>query len=95
MDNGNFQTVDELVAYLIQEGRCEEEDARRLIEGLTAEGRGGRVMTPESCWGAIVDFGFLDTTARSGWVDRQGKMLAATWAPTSACWATSGLRCER
>lgn len=79
-ENGNFVTVDELVAFLVRDNRCEEADARRLIEGII-EGAGsdGRVATPEFCWGVIVDFGYLDTFARSGWVTREGKMLSATW----------------
>lgn len=79
-DNGNFETIDELVAFLIRDNRCEEADARCLIEGIIESAMGdGRDATPEFCWGTIVDFGYLDSLARSGWVTREGKMLSATW----------------
>jgi hypothetical protein len=78
--NGNFESIDDLVAYLTKDGRCEEAEARRLIEGImAADDWGGRVVTPEFCWGTIVDFGFLDGQARAGWVTREGRMLSAAW----------------
>lgn len=78
-ENGNFESFEELIAYLIRDGRCEEADARRVIEGIKGRDWGGRQVSPEFCWGTIVDFGFLDGQARAGWVTREGRMLSAAW----------------
>lgn len=77
--NGNFESFEELIAYLTRDGRCEETDARRVIEGIKGHDWGGRNVTPEFCWGTIVDFGFLDGQARAGWITREGRMLSAAW----------------
>lgn len=74
-----FKTEDDLIAYLVATGGCDPEDARLIIRNMTAwRGEyGDRKMTPETCWYKIAEFGFLDASAKSGWITPEGRMHSA------------------
>ncbi|MGY3581498.1 hypothetical protein ACVIGB_000431 [Bradyrhizobium sp. USDA 4341] len=77
----DFRTEDDLIAYLVRTGGCEEEDARLLVSGLMAwrGDFGDRTMTPETCWNKISEFGFLYPEAKSGWITPEGRMHSAVY----------------
>lgn len=82
-DSGEFSTIDELVAFVVERGGCAEADVRRFVDAMLQGDHFGRKLSLDGCWYKIAEFDFLVQAgvpphgARWGWVTREGKFWSS------------------